>query len=259
MGDPKFSKRKYHTPSHPWQSERIKEDNELIHKYGLKNKREVWKAKSMLTSYRQTARTLLARLRTGDEQAMREKDQLLARLNSLGILGADAQLDDVLALNVENFLARRLQTVIYMKGLAYTQGQARQFIVHGHISVSGKKVTVPSYMIKRKEEEFIEYYDTSRLKDPDHPMVPKSAFEEEAASQVKGKIDLAKPDEEEAAEEKTGEDKKEKGKKPAKADKKKGGKKDDKKPDNKAEGDKSKKAGKKGEKKTVKEEKAEEK
>jgi small subunit ribosomal protein S4 len=178
MGDPKFSRRKYHTPSHPWQSDRIREENELIHKYGLKNKREVWKAKSVLTSFRQTARTLLARLRTGDEQAIREKDELLSRLFSLGILAEDAQLDDVLALNVENILSRRLQTVIYMKGLAFTPSQARQFIVHGHIAVSGRKVTIPSYMIKRKEEESIEYYDNSRLNDPDHPMIPKTSFEE---------------------------------------------------------------------------------
>ena len=200
MGDPKFSRRKYHTPSHPWQSDRIREDNELIHKYGLKNKREVWKAKSMLTKFRQQARTLLARLRTGDEQAMREKDDLLESLNSMGILPDDAQLDDVLALNVESFLARRLQTVIYMKGLAYTPQQARQFIVHGHIAVDGKKVTIPSYMTRRSEEEFIEYYENSVLIDPDHPMVPKSAFDESAAGQVKGTVELKKEDEQKSDE-----------------------------------------------------------
>jgi len=197
MGDPKFSRRKYSTPSHPWQSDRIKEENELIHKYGLKNKREVWKAKSMLTSFRQTARTLLAHLRTGDEQAMREKDMLLARLSTLGILPDDAQLDDVLALDVEAILGRRLQTVAYMKGLAFTPQQARQFIVHGHIAVAGKKVTIPSYIIKKKEEDFIEYYNNSRLNDPDHPMIPKTSFEDEGASQVKGKIDLKKDEPEE--------------------------------------------------------------
>ena len=192
MGDPKFSRRKYHTPSHPWQSDRIREENELIHKYGLKNKREVWKAKSQLTKFRQQARNLLARLRTGDEQAMREKDELLERLNNLGILSDDAQLDDVLALNVESILARRLQTVIYMKGLAYTPQQARQFITHGHIAVDGKKVTIPSYMTRRKEEDFIEYYENSVFVDPDHPMVPKTAFEDSSAGQVKGTIELKK-------------------------------------------------------------------
>jgi small subunit ribosomal protein S4 len=247
MGDPKFARRKYSTPSHPWQSDRIKEENELLHKYGLKNKREVWKAKSSLTDFRQFARTLLARLRTGDEQAMREKDELLASLSKLGILTEDAQLDDILALSVEDFLARRLQTIAYMKGLAFTPHQSRQFIIHGHIAVKGKKVTIPSYMIKKSEEDFIEYYENSRLNDPDHPMIPKTAVEETEASQVKGKIDLKKEEadvkEPEAADkpkDKTEkDDKKAKDKKPnkgkkdkkdtSKKDEKKGGKKDDKK------------------------------
>jgi small subunit ribosomal protein S4 len=192
MGDPKFPRRKYNTPSHPWQSDRIRQENELIHKYGLKNKREVWKAKSILTNFRQQSRTLLARLRTGDEQAMREKDDLLERLFNLGILPENALLDDVLTLNEENILARRLQTMIYMKGLAYTPQQARQFIIHGHIAVDGKKVTIPSYMVRRKEEEFIEYYENSRLNDPDHPMIPKTSMEEPPTSQVKGTVDLEK-------------------------------------------------------------------
>lgn len=200
MGDPKFSRRKYHTPSHPWQSDRIQEENELLHKYGLKNKREVWKAKSMLTRFRQTARTLLAKLRTGDEQAMREKDELLQRLYNQGILGENAQLDDVLALNVENIMARRLQTVIYMKGLAFTPHQARQFIVHGHIAINGKKVTIPSYMIRRSEEEFLEYYGNSPLNNPDHPVTPKTQTESAPAGQVKGTVDIGKKEEGEKSE-----------------------------------------------------------
>ena len=40
MGKPKFSRKKYETPSHPWEEDRIKLENELIKKYGLKNKSE---------------------------------------------------------------------------------------------------------------------------------------------------------------------------------------------------------------------------
>jgi len=46
MGKPKFSRKKYETPSHPWQEDRIKAENELVKKYGLKNKKEVWKART---------------------------------------------------------------------------------------------------------------------------------------------------------------------------------------------------------------------
>jgi small subunit ribosomal protein S4 len=36
--------------------------------------------------------------------------------------------------------------------------QARQFIVHGHISLNGRKINVPSYMVLKAEEETISYY-----------------------------------------------------------------------------------------------------
>ena len=126
MGDPKFSKRKYDTPSHPWQGDRIKEENELLKKYGLKNKKELWKAQSLLRNYRRQGRDLLARLRYGDVQAEIERKGLLSKLANQGILPDDASLDDVLALEVHRVLDRRLQTIVYMKGLSYTPKQARQ-------------------------------------------------------------------------------------------------------------------------------------
>jgi len=45
MGSPKFSKKKYNTPKHPWKEGRIESERELIKKYGLKNHKEVWKSK----------------------------------------------------------------------------------------------------------------------------------------------------------------------------------------------------------------------
>ena len=86
MGNPKFPRRKYDTPSHPWQGDRISLENDIINKFGLKNKREVWKAQSLLRKFRQQARQLNARLRMGDVQAEREKDQLLNKLVNLGFL-----------------------------------------------------------------------------------------------------------------------------------------------------------------------------
>ena len=59
MGDPKFSRKKYETPSHPWQADRIKEENELIKKYGLKNKKEVWKVKSLLRNFRRDRKSVV--------------------------------------------------------------------------------------------------------------------------------------------------------------------------------------------------------
>ncbi len=50
--------------------------------------------------------------------------------------------------NLLQLLERRLDNVIYRLGLAKTRRMARQIVVHGHILVNGKKVTIPSYLVK---------------------------------------------------------------------------------------------------------------
>jgi small subunit ribosomal protein S4 len=173
MGDPKRLRKRYDNPPHPWQKDRIKEEEELVKKFGLKNKREVWKAQTLLRKFRSQARLLVARERVGDVQANKEKEQLLNRLANLSILPETANLDDVLGLSVENILDRRLQTVVFNKGLANTPKQARQFIVHGHTSISGRKVTIPGYLVKKFEEDEIEYNPSSPIANDLHPMRPK--------------------------------------------------------------------------------------
>ena len=177
MGNPKFPRRKYDTPSHPWQGDRIKMENDLIRQFGLKNKKEVWKMQSLVRNFRQQARLLNARLRMADVQAEKEKDQLLNRLIKLGLLNPNSNLNDVLGLEVENVLNRRLQTQVYLKGLAHSPKQARQFIIHGHISIDGRKVTIPGYLVKNIEEENIEYNQYSSLNNELHPMRPKPKVE----------------------------------------------------------------------------------
>lgn len=203
MGDPKFSKRKYETPSHPWEGERIKAENELLMKYGLKNKKELWRAQSFIRTLRAQSRELQARLRTGDKQAEIEMKELLQRCGRLSLLPPEgATLNDVLALNTEAVLQRRFQTVIYRKGLAYTPKQARQFIVHGHASIAGRKVTIPGYIVKRGEEEQVQYHIKSPIANDLHPVRPKPEDlqkmkeAEEAAKAVEKKDDeikVAKP------------------------------------------------------------------
>ena len=202
MGDPKFSRRKYETPAHPWEGERIKAENDLLMKYGLKNKRELWRAQSLVRSLRAQSRELQARTRTGDPQAKTETDQLLARCARLSLLPLEgATLNDVLLLTTENILARRLQTMVFRKGLAYSLKQARQFIVHGHAAVGPRKVTIPGYLVKRGEEDQIQYYVTSPIANDLHPMRPKpeelqAKAQEEAVKkerEEKEEIKVAKP------------------------------------------------------------------
>ncbi len=178
MGDPKFSRKKYDTPSHPWEGERIANENELLRKYGLKNKQELWRTETQLRVFRQRARELQAKVRYGDVQAEKERDELMARLDNLGVISNEASLDDILTLNVEMLLGRRLQTLAYMKGLSNSAKQARQFIVHGHVSIDGKKITIPGYMVKRSEEEVIDYLGHSPLADDMHPARPRDELDE---------------------------------------------------------------------------------
>ena len=172
MGDPRRLRKKYETPSHPWEEERIKRENELMKKYGLKNKREIWKAETILRKYRTQARKLLAKVGSEDPVYKRQVEQLMNHLIRMNLVKPDATLDDCLALTVEDILKRRLQTLVYLKGLAATPKQARQLVVHGHIAIRGRRVTVPSYMVRVDEEKDIDYAPDSPLYDPSHPARP---------------------------------------------------------------------------------------
>ena len=98
-----------------------------------------------------------------------ETAEFLARLKRIGVLGEDDSLDDILSLDVTDILERRLQTVVYRKGLANTTKQARQFVTHGHVTVDGRRVTRPSKKVAVAEEDAIEFDSTSPLTDELHP------------------------------------------------------------------------------------------
>ena len=176
MGKPKFSRKKYETPSHPWREDRIKAENELIKKYGLKNKREIWKAQTYLRKYRGQARELLAKIDSEDPQIIKETEQLLTHLTRMNILPLNSTLDDVLALGTEPILSRRLQTLTYLRGFASTPKQARQLISHGHIAINNRRITIPGYMVTNDEEKDITYSTDSPLNDSLHPARPSTEF-----------------------------------------------------------------------------------
>lgn len=158
MGSPKKARKKYDTPPHPWNADRIKSENRLMSKYGLKNKKEIWKADTLVRNYSRSARYLLG---FSQDEVEVPRNELLGHLVREGVLNEDAQLEDVLNLTVEDVLRRRLQTVVYQKGLSRTPKEARMFIVHGHIAINGKKVDSPSYVVQRGEEDLIGFYRSS--------------------------------------------------------------------------------------------------
>ena len=171
MGDPKFLRRTYDAPKHPWEAARMEEERKIVQKYGLKNKRELWKAQAILRGFRRQARDLQARLRAGEAQAQLETDGLVGRLTRLGLLSAGSStLDDVLALGIEDVLGRRFEWIVVQRSLAGTPHGARQMIVHGHLAIGGRRMTRPGYFVPASDEGRIAYTPTSPVVSDEHPI-----------------------------------------------------------------------------------------
>ena len=177
----KRQRKKFLKPSHPWEKDRMDAEDKLLRQYGLYRKEEIWKTETLLRNFRHQARRLLA---ASGPQAELETRQLLSKLRRLGLVGENATLDDVLGLSVANLLDRRLQTIVYKKGMAKTPRQARQLVLHGHIVIAGRRVTVPSYLVPVEEEGEISHVAGSpfeaQMKPPEVPAAP----EPEAAEPV---------------------------------------------------------------------------
>lgn len=170
MGGIRKPKKKYAAPGHPWQKTRLAEELIYVGEYGLRNKRELWKHRTDLAQFRGTARDLVAL--SSEERRVREA-QLIGRLNRLSLINENSQLDDILNLTIRDILERRLQTQVMRQGLAKTMHHARQLIVHGHISLEGRRLTSPGMLLYRNQEKQLEYSAASPYHDSRHPEIPK--------------------------------------------------------------------------------------
>ncbi len=132
-----------------WNEERIASERELMNKYGLRRKKELRIAEAILRGFRSQAKHLLTK---SDEN---KKRVLFEKLQSLNMLGSEQNLDDVLSLALEDILERRLQTIINKKGFAKTVKQSRQMITHGRVYINSRKMTFPSYLVRKAEEDTI--------------------------------------------------------------------------------------------------------
>jgi small subunit ribosomal protein S4 len=195
MGDPKKKRKQFERPRKSFQKERIEKERDSKKVYGLKNKRELYKAETIIRSKRGTARKLLA---LSLENRLKREKELLDSLKKMGILRANPSLDDVLVLTPEALLERRLQTIVWRKGLASTLTQARQFIVHGHIAIDGKKVNVPSYIVGADEEDKIAWYKKEIMFEQKKRLNKKAVKgkAEEQENELKKEFEEAKPKEE---------------------------------------------------------------
>ena len=147
MGQPKKFKKKYERPKKPYDKERIEKERRIRETYGLRRKKEIWRAEAIVRDFRRRARDLQAKNNESEERI------LLERLNKLGI--QCKRLDDVLQINLEDILSRRLQTILFKKGIANSAKHSRQLIVHGHVTVEEKKIFWPSYIVEKDLEDKI--------------------------------------------------------------------------------------------------------
>jgi len=160
MGDPKMPRRVWKKPKRPLNYDLMMDELKTLGTFGLKTKKELWKTQTELSRVRLQARSLLA-LR--QEERERKEPILIQSLSKIGLVDQNSTLDDVLNLQVNDLLSRRLQTMAQRKLFFKTPYQARQAIVHGHIMIGDSVVTIPSYVVKTEEEEKIRLIPESRF------------------------------------------------------------------------------------------------
>ena len=158
MGDPRRLKKKFKKPRHPYRKDRILEELEYVGKFGLRNKREFWRMRTMLANWRKLARESR---KLPHERAVVVQQELIKKLNRMGVLGSEAVFDDVLLISIEDVLKRRLQTLVFEKGMAKTVYEARQRIIHKHIAIGDKVVNSPSHMVLKEDEDYIRFAPSS--------------------------------------------------------------------------------------------------
>jgi len=170
-------RKKFKRPRMLWNAAVIEKDKAVLKDFGLRRKKELWRSAAILRDFRQRARELNA------EKDEKKEKELITKLVRLGMLKESSTLDDVLGLQLEDLLNRRLQTIVHKRGLAPTLKQSRQMITHGHIEVGGVRTSFPSFLIPVDKEASIKMTTSSAGKfEPKEKPEPKEAPKAEAAA-----------------------------------------------------------------------------
>lgn len=128
----------YSRPKRPFEKVRIQEEEKIKEEFGLKNKREIWKAEAKIKSIREKAKKLIS----ADEK---EKKAFFDKLGKIGL--KVNSISDVLSLDKRDYLKRRLQTIVVEKHIASTMKGARQLITHKKVLIDGNAVNSPSFVV----------------------------------------------------------------------------------------------------------------
>ncbi len=143
----KRKRKRYSKPKRPFDKARIEEEAKIKKEFGLKNKKEIWKAEAEVNSIREKAKRLIGAEKSAQEALFKQLKKIGMGVNSIA---------DVLGLEKKDYLNRRLQTIVHKKKLAPTIKTARQLITHKKVLVNGRAIDSPSYIVPVKLEEKIE-------------------------------------------------------------------------------------------------------
>jgi len=138
--------KQYSRPKKPFEKVRFEEESKIKEEFGLKNKKEIWRAESVIKTIREKAKKLIP---AGEN----EKEALFVRLRKTGFK-VDS-ISDVLSLDKKDFLERRLQTFVFRKKLASTPKSARQLITHRKVFIKDHVVDSPSHVVPVEMENQI--------------------------------------------------------------------------------------------------------
>ena len=150
-------------PRRPFEKERLDAELKIVGEFGLRNKRELWRVQFALNKLRNAARVLLT-LDGKDPKRIFEGEAIMRRMRNYGLLDeTQDKLDYVLALGPEQFLERRLQTLVFKLGLAKSVHHARVLIRQRHIRVGKQIVNVPSFLVRTDSQKHIDFALNSPL------------------------------------------------------------------------------------------------
>lgn len=144
---PKRKHKKYSRPKKLYDIQLLKEENGLIKKYGLKNRREIWKANYAIEKLRNIAKKLITAEESKREEFVNHQKEKGFPVENLA---------DILGLNKEDYLKRRLQSVLFSRGLCTTYKQARQLITHKHVLLNSKAINSPAHLTTLEEEKTLQ-------------------------------------------------------------------------------------------------------
>jgi len=138
--------KKYSRPKRPFDKTRIEEEALIKEEFGLKNKKEIWKAESKIKAIREKAKKLISASHEEQKALFEKLKKIGLNVNSVG---------DVLSLDKKDYLKRRLQTILVKKRLASSPRSARQLIVHKKALINNDIVDRPSYIVPVELEDKI--------------------------------------------------------------------------------------------------------